>query len=88
MRSTRSLDKKYPGAAWEGPGGGLFPATRLHRDQRSGHWRGHHLHEAGYDIPHHPGAAGPQRHCDHDDLHSRHEPRWKRGEESPLDGLP
>jgi len=41
-----ALDRKDPRAAWEWSWQWVFPATRLHRDSRSGHWRRHHLHES------------------------------------------
>ena len=41
-----ALHRKYPRAAWEWSWQWAFPASRLHRDQRSGHWRRHHLHES------------------------------------------
>ena len=40
-----ALERKYPRAAWEWSWQWIFPATRLHRDLRNGHWR-HHLHES------------------------------------------
>jgi len=41
-----ALDRKYSRAAWEWGWQWVFPATRFHRDRRTGHWRRHHLHES------------------------------------------
>jgi integron integrase len=41
-----ALDRKYPQAGRSWPWQWLFPATRIHRDARSGEVRRHHLHES------------------------------------------
>jgi integron integrase len=38
-----ALDEKYPNAHREWPWQWVFPATRILRDQKTGHWQRHHL---------------------------------------------
>lgn len=40
-----ALDRKYPQAGRSWPWQWVFPATRRYRDDASGEWRRHHLHE-------------------------------------------
>jgi integron integrase len=40
------IGRKYPRAEWEWGWQWVFPATRFYRDERSGRWRRHHLHES------------------------------------------
>lgn len=42
-----AFERKSPGAARDWPWQWLFPATRIHRDDRSGRRRRHHLHSSG-----------------------------------------
>jgi len=41
-----AVARKYPRAEWEWGWQWVFPATRYYRDERTGHWRRHHLHES------------------------------------------
>jgi integrase len=41
-----ALRVKYPRAPWEWPWQWLFPATRFYRDEVTGEYRRHHLHES------------------------------------------
>lgn len=42
-----AFERETPGAARDWPWQWLFPATRIHRDDRSGRRRRHHLHSSG-----------------------------------------